>query len=107
MTSQVIPAASASTSLQARFVYVLAGFCLVLGLVIGYFSRKAQLSTPATLPVASLAQDAALAGSMPAGHMPSLADMHRMADTQAAPLLAKLKSDPNNSTILAQVGGIY
>ena len=39
--------------------------------------------------------------------MPSLEDMKRMADKQAEPLLAKLKSDPNNSALLNQVGTIY
>ena len=107
MTSQAIPAFSASTSLRAKQVYSLAALCLVAGLAIGYFSRKAQLSTPPTRPIASIAQHRGLTSAMPAGHMPSLAEMHQMADTQAAPLLAKLKSDPNNSALLAQVGAIY
>lgn len=106
MTSQALPTDSAGTSLQAKYVYSLAAICLVIGLGIGYFSRKAQL-VPAAPPVVSLAQHPAVNGAMPAGHMPSLADMHKMADTQAAPLLAKLKNDPNNSALLAQVGGIY
>jgi cytochrome c-type biogenesis protein CcmH/NrfG len=33
--------------------------------------------------------------------------MRHMADKQAAPQLEKLKSDPNNSVLLAQVGAIY
>jgi cytochrome c-type biogenesis protein CcmH/NrfG len=33
--------------------------------------------------------------------------MQQMADKQAAPLLERLKSDPNNSALLIQVGGIY
>lgn len=41
------------------------------------------------------------------GHTPSLEEMRRMADTKAAPLLEKLKSDPNNSGVLIQVGNIY
>ncbi len=39
--------------------------------------------------------------------MPSLEDMKQMADTQAAPLFEKLKTDPNNATLLSQVGAIY
>jgi len=39
--------------------------------------------------------------------MPSLAEMHQIANQQAAPLLEKLKSDPNNSTLLIQVGSVY
>lgn len=33
--------------------------------------------------------------------------MRQMADKQAAPQLERLKSDPNNSALLAQVGAIY
>jgi cytochrome c-type biogenesis protein CcmH/NrfG len=39
--------------------------------------------------------------------MPSLQEMKQMADKQAAPLLEKLKTDPNNGALLVQVGGIY
>ena len=46
-------------------------------------------------------------GAMGGGRMPSLEEMKRMADKQAAPLLEKLKSDPNNSALLVQVGAIY
>jgi cytochrome c-type biogenesis protein CcmH/NrfG len=42
-----------------------------------------------------------------AGQMPNLDDMKKMADTKAAPLLEKLKSDPNNKDLLFQVGNIY
>ena len=46
------------------------------------------------------------AGAM-GGHMPSLEEMKQMADKKAAPLLEKLKGDPNNSDLLIQVGNIY
>ena len=39
--------------------------------------------------------------------MPSLDQMKQMADKKAAPLLEKLKGDPNNSDLLLQVGKIY
>ena len=39
--------------------------------------------------------------------MPGPGHMQQMADKQAAPLLEKLKSDPNNSALLSQVGAIY
>jgi cytochrome c-type biogenesis protein CcmH/NrfG len=41
------------------------------------------------------------------GSMPSLGEMKQMADKQAVPLLERLKSDPNNSTVLIQVAAIY
>lgn len=39
--------------------------------------------------------------------MPSLDDMKRMADKKAEPLLARLKTDPRNSTLLNQIGTLY
>jgi tetratricopeptide (TPR) repeat protein len=39
--------------------------------------------------------------------MPTLEDMKRMADKQAEPLLAKLKTDPNNAELLNQIGNLY
>jgi len=39
--------------------------------------------------------------------MPSLAEMHQIAGQAAAPLLAKLKKDPNNSVLLLQIGTVY
>jgi len=39
--------------------------------------------------------------------MPTLDQMKKIADTKAAPLLEKLKSDPANSALLLQVGNIY
>ena len=40
-------------------------------------------------------------------HMPSLGEMKQTADKEAAPLLEKLKSEPNNGPLLSQVGTIY
>ncbi len=39
--------------------------------------------------------------------MPTLDQMKQMADKKAAPLLERLKTDPNNSAVLSQVGAIY
>jgi tetratricopeptide (TPR) repeat protein len=43
----------------------------------------------------------------PGTQMPSPAEMQKMADTQAGPLLAKLKADPANADLLASIGNIY
>jgi cytochrome c-type biogenesis protein CcmH/NrfG len=40
-------------------------------------------------------------------HMPSQEELKQMADKQAAPLVEKLKSNPNDSVLLTQIGGIY
>jgi cytochrome c-type biogenesis protein CcmH/NrfG len=42
-----------------------------------------------------------------AGRMPSIAEMKRMADKQAAPLLEKLKRNPNDTALLVQVAAVY
>src|SRR5205814_8010311 len=41
------------------------------------------------------------------GHAPTLGNMKQIADKQAAPLLAQLKSHPNDTSLLTQEGGIY
>jgi cytochrome c-type biogenesis protein CcmH/NrfG len=33
--------------------------------------------------------------------------MQKMADTQAAPMIEKLKTDPNNAELLASIGNVY
>lgn len=88
---------------QGKHVYTMAAVCLLVGLAIGYLFRGSQSTAP---PEVSRTQPAAMAGAA-GGQMPSLEQMKQMADKKAAPLLAKLKSDPNNSGLLLQVGNIY
>ena len=90
---------------QAKQVYGMSIVCLVVGLAIGYLFRGSQSPAMPTPPTAN-AQPAAPAGSM-GGRMPSLEEMKQMADEKAAPLLEKLKSDPNNGDLLIQVGNLY
>jgi len=94
---------------QAKQVYAMAVICLVVGLAIGYLFRGSQSpAAPASSAANSQAsaQPSAPAGGM-AGQMPTLEQMKQMADKKAQPLLEKLKSDPNNSDLLIQVGNIY
>jgi cytochrome c-type biogenesis protein CcmH/NrfG len=83
-------------------VYALASICLVIGLALGYLFRGSA-SRPVQISQAS--QTSAPPGPQP--HTPSLDDMKHMADKQAEPLLAKLKTDPNNSELLNQIGTLY
>jgi tetratricopeptide (TPR) repeat protein len=90
------------TSVQA---YTLAVICLLAGIAGGWFIRGSQT------PAAAAAQ--AATESVPAGtpdarnQAPTPAQMQKMADTQAAPIIEKLKADPTNAALLESVGNIY
>jgi cytochrome c-type biogenesis protein CcmH/NrfG len=94
-------------SMRASRVYAMAAFCLVCGLTIGYLMRGSQLALPPAHTAASAAQHPVSASVKPVGHPPTLEAMKQIADTQAAPLLEKLKSNPNDSALLVQLGAIY
>ena len=88
-------------------VYVMAGICLVLGLALGYLFRESGSTPPPPAAAGGETfshQNLAGAGTQ---SMPTLEQMKGMADKQAEPLLAKLKTDPTNATLLNQVGTIY
>lgn len=82
--------------------YTLAVVCLLIGIAGGWFIRGSQ--TPAS--AAPAAGASAPAPGMSAA-MPSPDQMKKMAETQAAPLLEKLKAEPNNAQLLADIGNIY
>jgi cytochrome c-type biogenesis protein CcmH/NrfG len=96
-------------------VIILSAVCLIVGLVLGYFLRG---SAPTAISPQAAATETAVpakAAAMPAGMTsgasphaaPTLDDMKRMADKKAEPLLAKLKTDPNNADTLNQLGILY
>jgi len=70
-------------------------------------SEAGVTSEDATAPVA--AQPASMpAGPSTGSHpMPTMEQMKQMADKMAAPLLEKLKANPNDTNLLIQVGNIY
>lgn len=79
---------------------------LVAGLAIGYLLHGSLSSAPVPQSAARSAASATPVSAI-ARRMPTLADMKQAADKQAAPVIEKLKADPNNSALLTQVGGIY
>lgn len=135
MTDTTTTASTGSETLRAAQVYLMAVFCLAAGIATGYLlrgpaSHSAALAVwgqhaagavamgggPVSVPQANRPKPAnhaqlvagmGAAGGAMSGNMPSLAQMKQMADKQAAPLIAKLKTDPDNSVLLTQVGGIY
>src|ERR1035441_4672508 len=93
---------TAGSAWQAKQVYAMAVICLVVGLAIGYLFRGSQSPAAPAQPAATAqanAQPSAPAGGM-GGHRPNLEEMKQMADKKAAPLVEKLKGDPNNSDLL-------
>jgi len=87
------------TSVQA---YVLAVICLLVGIAGGWFIRGSQSPAAAATETAS-----APAMANPGTQMPSPAEMQKMANTQAGPLIEKLKADPNNAGLLESIGNVY
>lgn len=96
------PLPEVSRSLAATQVYVVSAVCLLLGLVAGYVLRAWH--APKTVHTAAVSSPAA---AISTGHIATLAEMKRLADKQASPLIEKLKTDPNNSALLVQIGTIY
>ncbi len=94
------------SSLQA---YVLAVICLLVGIAGGWFIRGSQSPAPVAAETLGASAPAAAMGNPAMGtqQMPGPAEMQKMADTQAAPLVEKLKADPNNVSLLESIGNIY
>jgi len=86
--------------------YVLAVICLLVGIAGGWFIRGSQ--SPAVAATETASVPAASAGGADVGsQVPTPAQMQKMADTQAGPLIEKLKADPANADLLASIGNIY
>ena len=90
--------------------FAVALISLLLGLAGGWVIRKsfvpAPVATAVTAPTAP-AGNAPPAPLDPLAATPTAGQLKKMADTQAAPLLDNLKSDPNNAELLARIGNIY
>jgi cytochrome c-type biogenesis protein CcmH/NrfG len=87
-------------------VYLMAGVCLAIGLVLGYLFRGSETRSTVSASVAPATSASAPSANVPA-HTLSMAQMKQMADKKAAPLLAKLQNDPRNAELLVQVAGLY
>ncbi len=90
------------TSVQA---YTLAVICLLVGIAGGWFIHGSQ-SPAASIPEAANAAAPTMRAAA-APQAPSPAEMQKMADTQTAPLVEKLKADPNNAGLLENIGNVY
>jgi len=86
------------TSLQA---YVLAAFCLLLGVALGYLFRGS--GSPAALSAASVTSEEA----RPAQNQQSSAEAKAAIAQAAAPLLDAISKDPDDYDSLIKLGNIY
>ena len=103
MPNAVIEQEPNDVAWHGKQVYAMAAVCLMVGLALGYLFRGSRSTAP-VLPDAG-PKSGAVSGM--SGQMPTLEQMKHMADTKAALLLEKLRSDPNNAKLLIQVGTIY
>jgi len=99
-----------SRTLDTAQVYAMAVLGLAIGLAVGYLLKSGPEAVSGTQQAAVAAQPS-LHSPHPAangaGPVPSAQEMKQMADKQAAPLLQKLKTDPENTEVLSQLAAIY
>jgi len=88
------------TSVQA---YTLAVVCLLAGVAGGWLFRGSQPTAAAAAPESAVAAPSAI----PSSAQPTPEQLKKMADTQAASLIERLKTDPNNAELLANIGNMY
>jgi cytochrome c-type biogenesis protein CcmH/NrfG len=88
------------SSVQA---YMLAVFCLVLGVALGYLFRGSASPAGETVAAASSADNSASA----AAARPSAAQQKEMLDRALAPLLATLQSNPDDFDTIVKVANLY
>jgi cytochrome c-type biogenesis protein CcmH/NrfG len=92
------------TSTQA---YTVAVICLLVGIAGGWLIHGSQPPVVTGPTEAASGASPAEMGASPVSQMPPAARLKEMADVQAAPLLERLKSEPNNAELLANIGNLY
>jgi len=97
--------ASVASGLTAG-AYVLAIICLVVGIAIGYLVRGGSVAAPAQSADSHEGHNHPQVQGMGEGQV-TPEQLKHMADKQAEPMLEKLKSSPNDPTLLANVGNAY
>lgn len=93
-----------NTTWSSQQAYALAIVCLLLGTAGGWLFRGSQ-SPSATSSLATAGGN--LSMNSIATSQPTPDQLKKMADTQAAPFIEKLKNSPNDPELLAKIGNIY
>jgi tetratricopeptide (TPR) repeat protein len=93
---------------------ILVAVCLLVGVAGGWMVRRSISAPAAPQQVVAASPAVAPAPSQPVpanlgmgSALPSEQQLKEAADTQVAPLLLRLKAEPANATLLANVGNIY
>jgi cytochrome c-type biogenesis protein CcmH/NrfG len=108
MENETTAQSSAAPPWQAKQVYAMAVVCLLVGIAGGWLIRGSRSpAAPATQIADPSAPAGASAGTSGQTPSPTPAEMRKMADTQAAPLLEQIKADPSNAGLLENTGDIY
>lgn len=104
---------STSSNWTGTQAYVLAVICLLAGVAIGYLVRGSASPDASAPTTAQAAAPEGMGGGMPPNmgamqqQAPSPEQLKHMADKQAEPLLAQLKSNPNDAQLLYKIGNMY
>jgi cytochrome c-type biogenesis protein CcmH/NrfG len=99
------PENSPTRNWKVSQVYAMAGICLVIGVVLGYLFRGSGVGATHSAQSSQMNIGEGAAGAQ--HQMPSLEQLKQMADKKAQPLLEKLKTNPNDSNVLNELGTIY
>ena len=108
MAKETMTGSATERLLKPVQVYGVAAICLAAGLGIGYLLR-AELGGGPAAPVKTVvhAPPTLTPGMSGGGHVVTMEEMKATANSKAAPMLDKLKSNPNDAALLVQIGAIY
>ena len=84
--------------------YILAAFCLMLGVTLGYLFRGSASPAAATAAASASGESSATPGSQP---QLTPEQQKEMIDQAAAPLLATLKTNPDDFDTVIKLGNLY
>jgi cytochrome c-type biogenesis protein CcmH/NrfG len=104
--SNAKPTASHAQSWTSTQAYVLAAFCLIIGVALGYLFRGSASPVAAAAPVSPSAQNSTSQNqSQPPQITPE--QQKAMVEKAVAPLLASLSQNPDNFDSIVKVANLY
>jgi len=91
----------------AQRALILMAVCLMAGVAGGWAVRGTRIPTQEDRSRAKNAPQVLATGATPVAQAPSADQMKALADKQAAPMIAKLKSEAKNLDLLTSIGNLY